>query len=394
MPYYQWVGLTIEGEVKKGSQLASSPDTLEKELLSKNIAVLSARVAYAWPWQRWQEADTLNFFNRLHALLGAGIFSAQALDILLKQAKKKGVVEVLDQVHADLCGGVPLSTALEKASCFDPVAVALLRAGEESGALVRALDVLCAYGEFRRRFYQKIRSAALMPALVALFFVVIGGLVVMVMVPKFVLFFQEQNHPVPASTQALFFLNTFLNTYFLPAAVLVGAGVVATRRFLGATEYLDRLLCRIPGFSHYQATKAMAYFFKTLAVLVNGGVPLVPALAMAQQMITGKFMREQMTGVIEAVQRGHLLSDALHNQGTLFDEDVIAMIKVGEESGTVATLLERIAEQYEARMYKMVELFSVLFQPVVMIILGLFIAFFIMAVYVPIFELSNAVAIG
>jgi type IV pilus assembly protein PilC len=394
MPYYQWTGIDIGGQITKGRQLAPSSDFLEKTLLQQNIALMTAQPVKSWPWQQWRQSDSLDFFRQLSALLSSGIFTTDALAILLKQARRDEVMRVIEQLHADICSGISLSAALEKFDTyFNPLVITLLRSGEESGNVARALEALCEHIEFKQQFYRKLRTAALMPGITLLFFIVITAVIITVILPKFASLFTETNQPLPWMTQMLLALSYFVSQWYLFLLAGMAGLVFALRQVKKRYFSSNQFLLSVPFLSRVIVDTSLTYFLKSLTVLMQGGVSLVPALTIAQHSVSTAAIKEQLAGVVDQVSKGWALSEALStSKSPFFSDDFIAMVKVGEESGNLRSMLEHCSKLYEARVSKALELFSALFQPALMIFIGLMIAFLILAVYVPIFELSNVVS--
>lgn len=394
MPYYQWTGMSIDGEVKRGKQLASSSQLLERELLQQNIALMKVAPVRNWPWQRWRQSDSLDFFRQLSALMHAGIFTTDALAILLKQPCKDTVRTVLEQISVDIGNGIPLSDALEKYNAqFNSLIITLIRSGEESGNSARALQVVCEHIEFKQQFYRKLRAAALMPLITMTFFLGVGLVIIGVILPKFAVLFAEARQPLPWMTRTLLLWGENIHT-------VCGIGMSGGLSLFFVSRYTKkwypatgRFLLSVPFVASLTVDIALTHFLKALTILMQGGVPLVQALTMAQHSVSTVAIKNELAAVVEKVAGGMSLSDALQeSESVFFRDDFVAMIRVGEESGALASMVEHCSIVYERRVDKALNLWSALFQPALMIVIGLMITFLIVSVYVPIFELSNVIS--
>lgn len=392
MPYYQWMGIDIVGEEKRGCQLASSSELLEKSLLEKNIALIKVYPVNKW-WQRWRQTDTFDFFYQLSSLLQAGIFTTDALMILLKQTKRELNITIIEQLHTDVSEGMSLSAALRKTTYFDTLSIALLSSGEEAGNMARALVVVCEHIRFKQEFYKRLRSAALMPAITLMFFTLITTVIMVAILPKFALLCLEQNQPLPWATAFLLEVKQYLYNYGI-----YGVLTMVPLSLLGRTLYVRQKRSRqfflaLPGISQVIIGTSLTHFFKALTVLMQGGVDLAHALTIAQHSVVNPTIQAQVAEVAKKVAKGEALSNAMEStENSFFAPDTIALLKIGEETGNLLPMIEHCARLYEQRVSKFLELFAVGFQPLLMVVLGLLIAFLIFAVYVPIFELSNTVS--
>ncbi len=266
MPYYQWTGVDLLGQTRKGKQRATSPDFLEKTLFEQNIAVVEVWPVRSWPWQRWNQEDSLAFFKKLHVLLSAGVFTTDALTILLKQARHESVVTIIEQLYNDVCNGISLSSSLEKfPEHFDNLTITLIRAGEESGSVGNALEALCEHIEFKQSFYRKLRAAALMPMITLSFFVLIALAIITLIIPKFAILFLQNQQQLPWMTKMLLATSEFLRSGYALVFVLIPLLFIVMRRFKKIdTNRVDRLILSVPFLSTLIIETSLTYFFKII----------------------------------------------------------------------------------------------------------------------------------
>jgi type II secretory pathway component PulF len=343
-------------------------------------------------WQRWRQTDTFDFFYQLSSLLQAGIFTTDALMILLKQTKRELNITIIEQLHIDVSEGMSLSAALKKTAYFDTLSIALLSSGEEAGNTARALVVVCEHIRFKQEFYKRLRSSALMPAITLMFFTLITTVIMVAILPKFALLCLEQNQPLPWATMFLLEVKQYLYNYGIYGLLAMVPLSLLGRRLYVRQNRSQQLFLALPGISQVIIGTSLTHFFKALTVLMQGGVDLAHALTIAQHSVVNPTIQTQVAEVAKKVAKGEALSNAMEStENSFFAQDTIALLKIGEETGNLLPMIEHCARLYEQRVSKFLELFAVVFQPLLMVVLGLLIAFLIFAVYVPIFELSNMV---
>jgi type II secretory pathway component PulF len=398
MPQYRWVGLDLQGHVQKGQQFAQSLDFLEKLLLEKEIALLDARPARRWLTKKWNAAYTASFFKQLSLLLDAGVFVTDALELLAKQSDNELVKKIIDQIIVDLHNGISLSAALEKhPDCFSSLHIVMIKAGEESGSLIQALELISVHLENRISFYQKIRACVLTPAITFIFFILILSIIFTVIVPKLVVLFVQMGKPMPQSTRTILAVSSFItNRWFLFFVFSITGMVTAIVHAIPerVKKLKDRLVLRIPIISDLMINKSIVYFLESTALLLQGGVSLVPALHTATGSIDNVELQEHGAHVVQEVASGQSLAVAMSKQPLfIFPADLIAMVRIGEESGKLTMLIRRAASLYKSKVNRSLTLFSTLLQPLLVIFLGLCIAILMIAIYVPIFELPSVIDI-
>jgi type IV pilus assembly protein PilC len=211
--------------------------------------------------------------------------------------------------------------------------------------------------------------------------------------PKFALLCLEQNQPLPWATAFLLDIKQYLYSYGIYCVLTIVPLSLLGQRLYVRQNRSRQLFLALPCISQVIIGTSLAHFFKALTVLIQGGVDLAHALTIAQHSVVNETIQAQVAEVAKKVAKGEALSGAIESSdSSFFAPDTIALLKIGEETGSVLPMIEHCARLYEQRVSKSLELFAVVFQPLLMVVLGLLIAFLIFAVYVPIFELSNTVS--
>lgn len=398
MPYFKWSGVDILGVWHKGRLFAPSITHLDNLLLQRGIALLKSQPSKLSFFTRAISLqDTIQIFRQLAVLLDAGVLLPQALSLVADQINNPRLQEVIhtlaDHVHA----GIALSTVMQNyPTIFTIDMIQHVKVGEESGELVLALDALTTSLEMTHDFYTQLRSVLLLPLITLGFFVCIAGIIFTMIIPRFADFFASTQQEIPQLTKMLLRMSMFMRSWYMVCSIILLFGLFMLMRWYtkrDAGKYKLLALCmKIPGIKTIFIYRFLASFLHGLAMLLKGGMRLVPALHVVQSSTEGQLFAKQVTFVEQAVEGGSSLSNALVQvPNGLFGQDIIAMVMVGEESGQLANMLDRVAQVYHQKVKQQLAATTVLLQPLFMLLLGLLVTILIFAVYGPIFNLANAV---
>jgi type II secretory pathway component PulF len=398
MPTYQWAGVNLQGHLQKGKLFAFNSQDLERILFEHyEVALLRCSPVRSLLVRCWRTSDTLEFLKQLITLLNAGIFLGDALHILLNQATLDYERDFIGQIKDAVYKGSSMSEVFKQYPALnDKVIIAMLKSGEESGHLVPALELIAKHLEFSVIFSKKVRSAALIPLISFLFFVGITALVSMVILPQCALIFAENNYTLPCLARGLLSFGSGMH-YVFSITGIMSIGIVmallsCVYRKPWVRDIKDKILMKIPIISSLIVHTNFVYFFQSLALLLQGGTPLSRALVVAGQAARNSIMREFFVLLIQEVRNGHSLS-AMVAQSKYARSNLVALLRVGEESGSMSAMITRCAGVCDETVTRTLTLFTVLLQPILMIILGIFVAALIAALYVPLFELAHVVSI-
>ncbi len=395
MPYYQWVGIDILGNTRKGLTLAASPELLEQDLFVQEIALLKTHTVQK-KYKAWNHHHTINFFKQLTVLLGSGVFLTDALNMLVELADNQSHKDMLSHICTDVHDGSSLSSALTRFDdVFDKFTVTLIKAGEEGGKLGEALEAICKNLETREQFYSKMRSAAMVPAVTLSFFIIIFLVIMTCIVPRFEQLFEGRTDAIPSITR--WFLWMSKNISWIYSGLLGGMGVgyfiyKHKKWWRQIKPSLDQFLVRIPILNKIIINSSLVSFLRPLSVLLEGRISLLQALEICCPTINNIVVKATITAAIERVRQGFPLSEALKKDTLIIPPSLLHLISIGEESGRLELMIKRCSEYYEESVIKVLDLVAVLFQPFIMIIIGVLVALLIFAVYMPICELANNVS--
>jgi type IV pilus assembly protein PilC len=391
---------TPGGEVIEGSYVADNESSLRHELEGKGLLVLDVRRQGALPFgglelprrRRIPTREFLVFNQELATLLKAGMPLVQSLHILRQRVDNPLFKSVLDDVHDKVRAGTSLSDAFAAhGDLFSGIYTASLMAGEKSGSLEPVIRRFVAYMKVLGTVKRKTLSALAYPAiLVVLSFVVVAIIVVRV-VPSFADFYRTFNAELPLVTRIIVRISSGI-TQYLALIVLGIAGVSAAGwwwlRQPGQRARLDRLLLAMPLAGPTARKFATSQLARTLATLIGGGIPLVNALEIAAKAISNRHMARELSEVAQRVREGEGLAPAMAAR-RVFPDVAIKMVEVGESTGALQEMLNSIADFYDEEIETNLARFITLVEPILLVVMGLVIAGLLLALYMPLFQLTT-----
>ena len=386
------------GRVFSQVEAAQSEGEVRQKLSDRGLLVYSVRrrgglAARAVGGDRprtVRTADFLVFNQQFNTIVKAGLPILKALDLLAERAAAPRLRPVLLDVRDRVREGSTLSEALDKQGMFPKVYVTAVLAGEKSGNLTGVLDYFIAYQRVAVGAKKKLVAALVYPAILI---VVASGIVtylVTAVVPKFAQLYADMGLPLPPVTQVLVALTVTYRLYFLAfflAALASVAFVILWSRTAAGGLAVDRLKLKVPFLGETWVKFQIAQFCRTFATLLQGGTPLVTALATSADAVTSRLIS---TGIVEASQRvreGKSLHEALE-ASRLMPEMGLEMIEVGEASGALAAMLASVAEFYEEETALRVNTLIAVVEPAILVFMAVMIAFILISLYLPIFSFS------
>lgn len=406
MPVFAYRGLAPNGRPVAGVIDADSPRNARVKLREQGVfptelaAEAAAESAGAPSLQRWIPvigrkipATELALLTRqLGALLGAGVQLVDALSALGDQTTRQTAKRVLSQVREAVREGSSLADALAAhPDVFSDLYVGMVRAGEAAGALEGVLDRLADYSERQSEFVSKVRGALTYPIIMMCVGTAIMGFLVTYVVPQVATIFQQQHAVLPLMTRVLIAASGFLTTYWLFLLLaLIGmiAGIASGLSTKTGRRLYDTWLLRIPYIGPTVIRVVCARFARTLATLLKSGVQLLPALGAVRRVVTNGLLADAIEHSGENIRQGHGMGQTLERSG-LFPPLLVEMIKVGERSGELEDMLERVADNYEREVEASLRQMTTVLEPVMTLLMAAMILFMMLAVLLPIFQLNQ-----
>ena len=394
---------TPGGDIVEGVYAAESEARLRRELEEKGLYVLAiqraGRLAFGslrLPTRtRISTREFLVFNQELATLLKAGMPLVQSLDILRRRVANPLFKSVLDDVHERVRGGNSLSEAFEAhGTMFPGIYMASLLAGEKSGSLEGVIRRYVAYVKVVSAVRRKTISALVYPAILLALSCVVVGIIVLRVVPEFGAFYNQFGKELPLSTRIIVAVSEFASAYILLVVVSVAGAAVAVSAWLrapGNRRRLDGWTLKIPMLGSIAQKFATSQAARTLATLLGGGIPLVNAIDVASRSIGNRHMAHELVLAAQQVREGRALSGALNDSGS-FPDVAIKMVEVGESTGALQEMLNSLADFYDEEIETNLGRFVTMVEPALLVVMGLVIAGLLLALYMPLFNLTSALS--
>ena len=335
-------------------------------------------------------SDFLILNQQFNTLIKAGLPILRALDLLSTRATSPKLRPVVSQIRDRVREGKSLSEAIDEAGVFSKVYSTAILAGEKSGNLSGVLEYYIAYQKVSTGVRKKIVASLVYPVLLITVAVIIVTYLVTVVVPKFALLYKDLGSDLPGPTQFLVALTVDYRYVVLGVVASIAVAIFLiflwSRSEEGGAAF-DRLKFRLPVVGDTMLKFQVAQFSRTLSTLLTGGTPLVAALSTASDAITSKLIRNTVTQTTQMVREGESLHSALATSGVMPDL-ALDMVEVGESSGALAPMLTSVAEFYEDEVNLRLSAMVALIEPIILVFMGLLVAFILIALYLPIFSFS------
>ncbi len=391
------------GEIVEGVYVAETEARLRHELEEKGLYILSlqpkhaiAGVSLSLPQRSSVNTREFLVFNQeLATLLKAGMPLVQSLDLLKRRVTSPVFKRVLDDVHEKVRSGTALSDAFAAhGDLFPRVYTASLLAGERSGNLDAVLRRFVEYTKIIATVKRKTVSALVYPAILTGLAIVLVGIIVLKVVPSFADFYSSFGADLPVATRIILGISKIVRSQFLLILAAVVATVVAVFVWVrqpGQKSRFDHLLLGLPMLGPVARKFATSQMARTLATLLGGGLPLVNALDIAAKSVGNQFMARQLDIVSARVREGESFAAALEARRA-FPEVAVKMAEVGESTGALQDMLNTVADFYDDEIATTMERFITLVEPVLLVIMGIVIAGLLLALYMPLFQLSSVLS--
>ena len=394
---------TPGGEILEGIYVADSEDRLRRELEEKGLYILSLQRRTGLQSAvrlgggrrgRVGRQEFIVFNQELATLLKAGMPLVQSLDILRQRISNVSFKAALDAVYEKVKAGTSLSDAFsEHGTMFPPVYSASLMAGERSGNLDSVIRRYVAYEKVIGTVRKRTISALIYPAILVTMMIVLIGIIVLKVVPEFSAFYGNFGKDLPLSTRIIVAVsNGAVSNIWIILVAVVGivGGVTTWVRRPSQQPSFHRFLLTLPWLGQTLRKFATAQVARTLATLLGGGIPLVNAIEISGRSMSNRHLSRQLDEVRRRVQEGQGFAMALREQGT-FPDVAVKMVEVGESTGALQEMLNSLADFYDEEIETEVSRFITLVEPVLLVIMGIIIAVVVLALYMPLFELTSVV---
>jgi len=397
---YGYRAIDASGAIRTGTLPGDGPDTVAERIRRmglRPISVTRKRAQllskdFTLPGGGTKRADALATFSRqLATMTDAGTPLLRALQVFERQRRGRHarLVAAIAMVRTDVENGDPLSVALgRQPDWFDEFYVSMVRAGEAAGSLPSVLERLAEATEARSRLRRKIRGAMAYPTAVAALIALAVVAMLTYLIPAFSDIFKDLGGTLPLPTRVVMGISTVFTDYFPVVIGVLVAGVWGIRRWrrtpTGGLRF-DRAKLRLPVFGRLATLSSLARFARSLAVLVDTGVPVIDALQIATTTTGNKSVSRALEAVARSVSNGGRLSEAMARHD-VFTDLVVQMVSVGEDTGALDEMLVKVADNYELQVSTTVDSLTSLLEPMLIVLMGLVVGGVLFAVYLPMFR--------
>ena len=392
---FLWTGKNKAGKIVRGEQRATSETVVNATLRRQGILVTKISKQSFRSGGKVTEKDVALFTRQLATMMKAGVPLLQTFDIVGRGHNNPAVGKLLLDIKSDVETGSSLSQAFRKFPLyFDQLYCNLIAAGEQAGILETLLERLATYKEKMIAIKSKIRSALFYPIAIIVVAFIITAIIMIFVIPAFKQVFTSFGADLPAPTLFVMAISDVFVAYWYIIFGAMGIGIYAFfyawKRSEAMQMAMDRLLLRLPVFGSLIRKSVIARWTRTLATMFAAGVPLVESLDSVGG-AAGNYVYKKGTRQIQSeVSTGTSLTSAMQNS-ELFPNMVNQMVAIGEESGSLDSMLGKVADFFEAEVDDAVEALSSLMEPIIMVILGTLIGGMVIAMYLPIFKLGAVV---
>ena len=404
MPVFIWVGTDITGKETKGEIEAKDEQTARLLLARKKIRLkklkkkpkdLLENVSFLQP--KVKTKDIVIFTRQLSTMIDAGLPLIKGLDILASQQENKTFKKMLVDIKTEVESGSTFADALKKyPKHFDRLYINMVAAGEIGGILDEVLRRLADYMEKAQALKSKVKSAMTYPLIVLAISAVVLSVILIFVIPTFAKMFSSFGAELPLPTQIVINMSNFLKSYFFVIIGVIFLSVILFKKFY-ATEkgrYLvDKTLLKLPVVGILIKKVAVAKFTRTLGTLINSGVPIIEALNVAAGTAGNKIVEDTIKSVRASISEGRSIAQPLM-ESTVFPSMVVHMISVGETTGALDAMLNKIADFYDQEVDAAVDALTSMIEPLMIVFLGGTIGSIIIAMYLPIFKMASVVGGG
>lgn len=393
-------GKISTGEIEASDQRTAVNRLRDKRLIVINISekknnIIADLIHRINPMKpKVKDRDLVIFSRQLATLVGAGVPIVQGLSILTEQIENPLFKEIVSKVREDIESGSAIAESLAKHPvAFGELFVNLVKAGELGGILDTILERLADYQESASELKAKVKGALVYPAVVSTVAIGVTVFLLIFIIPTFGATFKSFGKELPLPTQVLLDLSDFLKKYILYVIAVIIAFIIGLKKYAqteSGSKVVDKKLLDLPIFGILLRKVAIAKFTRTFGTLVKSGVPILEALDTVAKTSGNRVVEAAVNDAKEAIREGEKIAEPLGKSG-VFPPMVMQMISIGEETGNLDLMLNKIADFYDAEVDVAVEGLTSMIEPLIIVFMGTVIGAIVIAMFMPIFNMSSLV---
>ena len=398
---FNYQARTKEGEVQTGTVEAGSKESAVKTLQRHDLAVVYLEAVSAIPFyarsfkffQRVKMKELVIFYRQLSILFETNTPLLDSLEAMAEQTPNPFFKDILFEVETDVRGGESLSKALAKhKKAFSSFYINVIQSGEVTGKLDEVLKYLANHAEREFILNSKVKGAFIYPAFILSAFLVVAVLMMMYVVPQLTVVLLEAGGELPMTTKILIGTSDFLRSWiWLVVIILIGAGVGFSRflKTVQGRETWDKLRLRLPVVGKVLKKVYLARFSENFSTLLQGGLPILKALKISGQVVGNTVFSHLIEEAAEEVKKGGSISSVFEKDKKTIPSSVVQMLKIGEKTAKLDTILEKLATFYQGEVDRTVNNLTQLIEPALIIILGGGVAFLVASILMPIYNITS-----
>ena len=377
------MGIKIDKRSKQKPQKRNHTSPEKENWLKRDITLFG---------KKFGSKTKAYFYTELHILLESGISLKQSLSVIEEGLKKKNEKAIISKLSEEIIKGASLSDAMKTFDYFLKYEYFSIKIGEETGTLSKVVKQLATYFERKTEYRKNIISALTYPLIILSTAVLVILFMLRYVVPMFEEIFRQQQVELPGITLFIVNVSQFIQSY---AWGIIISFVVLTILFFRLNkndkfkQFQQRLLIKIPGINAVLKVTYTTQFIQAMSILLSAKVPMLNALYLVKDMIDFYPLKLKLNTIIQDIQKGKSLSQALSNHSDFFKADVMAMVSVAEQTNATAYIFDKLSHRYNDNLQRQSKTLSTFLEPIIILIVGVFVGFILVAMYLPMFKLST-----
>ncbi|ELC8433818.1 type II secretion system F family protein [Clostridium perfringens] len=400
MAIFKYKAINSEGQRIEGSQSADSESQIREMLLSNQYYPLSiekenskSKKSFSFN-SKVKLKDIAVFCRQFYVMLDSGLSIGKALNILIEQCEKPKIREALIGVNGELKRGETLASSMRKRKdVFPNLLTSMIDAGERSGNLDIILKRMAEYYEKETKIRGKIKSAMIYPIVLGVVAIIAITFILTFVMPTFVQMFEENNVDLPMSTKMVLGTSKMLGKYGIIIFLILVTAIILLGKYLKSEEgqyKLSSINLKIPVIKKLTQKIIVSRFTRTMGIVSSSGMSLVSSLEIVASVVGNKIAEKELLKVKEKVLKGEGLGDSIMKI-KIFPPMLASMVKVGEEAGSLDSILDKTADFYDDELEREIQTATALIEPIMIVIMGIIIGFLLISILTPMFTMYNSI---
>lgn len=401
MANFKYKAINSEGQRIEGSQSADSESQVREMLLSNQYYPLSIekensknKISFSFN-RKVKLKDIAVFCRQFYVMLDSGLSIGKALNILIEQGEKPKIREALIGVNGDLKRGETLANSMRKRKdVFPNLLTSMIDAGERSGNLDIILKRMAEYYEKETKIRGKIKSAMIYPIVLGVVAIIAITFILTFVMPTFVQMFEENNVDLPTSTKMVLGTSKMLGKYGIIIFLILVTAIILLGKYLKSEEgqyKLSIINLKIPVIKKLTQKIIVSRFTRTMGIVSSSGMSLVTSLEIVASVVGNKIAEKELLKVKEKVLKGEGLGDSIMKI-KIFPPMLASMVKVGEEAGSLDSILDKTADFYDDELKREIQTATALIEPAMIVVMGIIIGFLLISILTPMFKMYNSIS--